>query len=162
MSEKPEWFQITEDEQSTLEPKAEKRNLFKILAVSLPLVIAGAVLVGATGEADDDENAPAINTTIPSSTSSNTSNASTESSNTDAGSNSAIVVSTITTSKSAGVSNPAAPNSNAPSVGKVGVGVPMPTGKGDDDGREGHREREGHKKSENHESGEHAFGGDDD
>ena len=143
MTEIPEWFKMTEGDQKPAEfaPKP-KRNLFKVAAITAPLLIVGAVVFGATGEAEEEENAPAFDTTLTTTSSSTT----------------AIPASTTTQqSSSTGVANPAA----AP-IGKPGVGVPMPSGKGeredddnhgffggddDDDeheGRERHHEEGGH------------------
>jgi hypothetical protein len=152
MTEKPDWFKISEADQkpSELAPRP-KNHLFRIAAVAVPLVLVGAIAVGANGEAEE-ENAPPIDTTLT--TSSNTSTTSGLTTATTSNKSSAGTVATSVQTKTStvvGVANPASANSKN---GK-GFGVPMPTGKGGDDGREGHI------KSENHESGEHSFGDDD-
>ena len=160
MSEKPEWFQITEGDQKPLEsvPKSKNR-LVKFAVFTAPLVLIGAVALGANEEFEDDEHAPAIDTTLSTSTNSTD----VVFSETNSKTSKTTLATSVNSIKPAavGIANPDSPNSNATSAGKVGVGVPMPTGKGGDDDREGHHEREGHAKSENHESGEHSFGDDD-
>lgn len=134
--EKPEWFKMTEGDQKPLEiaPKS-KNHLFKVAAFTAPLLIVGAIAVGAIGEAEEEENAPAFDTTLTTTSSSTTAipavnNASQQSSTSN------------TSPKFVTVANSAAPTLNSGS--KVGVGVPMPTGKGGDDEQEGHEKRDGH------------------
>ncbi len=119
MTEIPEWFKITEGDQKPAEfaPKP-KKHLFKVAAITTPLLIVGAVVFGATGEAEEDD-APAFNTTL--STSSNSITANTADTN-------GVAPRLITNNSptGVGVANPAA----AP-IGKPGVGVPMPSGEGE-------------------------------
>lgn len=119
MTETPEWFKITEGDQKPEEfaPKP-KKHLFKVAAITAPLLIVGAVVFGATGEAEEDD-APAFNTTL--STSSNSITANTADTN-------GVAPRLITNNSPSGVgvANPAA----AP-IGKPGVGVPMPSGEGE-------------------------------
>ena len=160
MSEKPEWFQITEGNQKPLESVPKPKNrLVKFAVFAAPLVLIGAVAVGANEEFEDDEHAPAINTTL--STSTNSTGAVFSGNTSKTSSNSVATSVNSIKPASVGITNPAESNSNATSAGKVGVGVPMPTGKGGDDDREGRHDREGHAKNENHESGENSFGDDD-
>jgi hypothetical protein len=141
MSEKPEWFKLTGEDQEPINKvgKTSKRNIFKIAAVAAPLIFVGAVVVGAAGEADDER--PAIDTTITSTNSGSANN------------DSVAPASTSTNNSPVGVANPAS-DSSVKSA-KKGVGVPKPSGKGEHEGREG---------GESGEGGEHDgfFGGDDD
>ncbi|MFM8447712.1 MAG: hypothetical protein ACKN92_06040, partial [Candidatus Nanopelagicaceae bacterium] len=105
-----------------------------------PLLLIGGAMVFAEGDESDD--APAMDTTIPTAT------VSSSTANTQANSSNSIKV-TQATSKSANsktvndVANPA-----------TGVGVPAPSSQGG----ERHEGREG----SHHEGGEHEFGEDDD
>jgi hypothetical protein len=148
MSEKPEWFKLTGEDQEPINNvgKTGKRNIFKIAAVAAPLILVGAVVVGAAGEADDDER-PAIDTTMPSATTVNSGSAQNE---------------TVAPASDKVNSKPTPVASK-----KVGVGVPAPSAKGGDDDHEGffgdddhqrgeHENREGHESREgHHEGGEH-------
>jgi hypothetical protein len=152
MSEKPEWFELTSDEQGPAKNagKSGKKNLIKLVAVAAPLILVGAVFVGANGEADDDHK-PAINTTIPTAT--NTTTATTVNSgsakNETVAPASGKVISTPTTSASA----------------KGGVGVPAPSAKGGDDDHEGffggddNHQRGEHDGREGHHDGDRDHGG---
>jgi hypothetical protein len=136
MTEIPEWFKMTEGDQKPAEfaPKP-KRNLFKVAAITAPLLIVGAVVFGATGEAEEEGSAPAINTTLTTTSSSTT----------------AIPASTTTQqSSSAGVANPP----SAP-IAKPGVGVPMPSGKGEREDDDNHGFFGGDDDDDEHEGREH-------
>ena len=144
MSETPEWFKMTEGDQKPAEiaPKP-KKHLFKVAAITAPLLIVGVVVFGATGEAEEEENAPAINTTL--STSSNSITANTA--------DAKIVAQGATsnnTPSGVGVANPAA----AP-IGKPGVGVPMPSGKGEREDDDNHGFFGGDDDDDEHEGREH-------
>lgn len=155
MTEIPEWFKITEGDQKPAEfaPKP-KKHLFKVAAITAPLLIVGAVVFGATGEAEEDD-APAINTTLT--TSSNSTTANTADTN-----GIAPGVTSNNSPSGVGVANPTLPNSNTGG----GVGVPAPSGKseheegehgffgGDDDDDE-HEGREHEGRERHHEGGEH-------
>ena len=145
MSEKPEWFEISEDGNEPNRPKNRenrehgekgKKNLYKFALLAAPLVLIGAVAGAASGE--DDDAKPAIDTTI---TSTNSGSANNES---------VAPASTSTNNSAVGVANPA--SGSSVKSAKKGVGVPKPSGKGEHEGREGG------------EGGEHDgfFGGDDD
>ena len=152
MSKKPEWFEMTANENQPAEPnvKSSKRSV-KIALFTVPLLLVGATMVFAEGEDGDD--APRMDTAIP-------------------------AAATVTNNSTASVKNAAPINQSAvsatvkdagavPAIAAVadpatkGVGVPKPTGGADDEGREGHEKREGHESRENHESGEHELGDDD-
>ena len=130
MSEKPEWFQITEGDEKP-EVKKSKRGFLKIAVVALPLVVVGAVAVGANGEEDD---APQLSPTI-------TSNASTGNETAQA---------SATTISKASVNSP-----KVSTISNPGIGIQPPKGGGDDDheGFEGgeHQRFDG----DNHEVREH-------
>ena len=141
MSEKPEWFQITEGDEKP-EVKKNKRGFLKIAAVALPLVVVGAVAVGANGEEDD---APQFSPTITSNAS--TSNATSQTSATT------ISKASVNSPKVSTISNPS--NTSLAAPAKPGIGVQPPKGGGDDDheGFEGgeHQRFDG----DNHEGREH-------
>jgi hypothetical protein len=142
MSEKPEWFEITEGDQKPAEIKP-KRSLLKIAAVALPLVVVGTFAVGANGEEDDAPNVPhSIE-----STNSSSSNASTQNDNTS------VAESPKTSTPSTKVTAVTNPITSTPE--KPGIGVQPPKGDGDDDheGFEGgeHKRFDG----DNHEGREH-------
>ena len=104
MSEKPEWFQITEGDEKP-EVKKSKKGFLKIAAVALPLVVVGAVAVGANGEEDD---APQFSPTITSNTS--TSNATAPTSATT------ISKSSVNSPKISTISNPSTTSPAAPAI----------------------------------------------
>jgi hypothetical protein len=140
MSEKPEWFQITEGDEKP-EAKQRKRGFLKIAAVALPLVVVGAVAVGANGEEDD---APQFSPTINSAAQNSTSTIA-KSSNTATNS---PKVSTISNPSATAPANPSGPSN-------PGNGVQPPKGGGNDD-HEGFDGREPKKfNGENHEGREH-------
>ena len=144
MSEKPEWFQITEGDEKP-EVKKNKRGFLKIAAVALPFVVVGAVAVGANGEEDD---APQFSPTITSNAS--TSNATLQTSATT------LTKASVNSPKVSTISNPSNTSPAAPAnPAKPGIGVQPPKGGGDDDheGFEGgeHQRFDG----DNHEGREH-------
>jgi hypothetical protein len=157
MSEKPEWFKLTDEEQppASANPKVGKR-FAKVALLTVPLVLAGGAMVFADGEDDDRPN---IDTTMTSTNSTSGVAAMTSSAN---------EIGSSGNTKSTGVSVKAeqviAPSTKAianPGSQK-GVGVPAPSGnKGDDDGDhqgffggddDEHEGREG----SHHERGEHS------
>lgn len=139
MGEKPEWFQITDEEQKPAAVKEikAKRKFLKVAAIALPLVVVGAVAVGANGEEDD---APQISTS------------SSISSETTATTDKTVATTTTATtaSKSAvGVSNPSTTTPAKPGAGiqepsKIGGDDHEGFGDGDHEGRENHQERGDH------------------
>ncbi|MBU6263615.1 MAG: hypothetical protein KGM39_02435 [Actinomycetales bacterium] len=145
MSEKPEWFQITEGDEKP-EAKKSKRGFLKIAAVALPLVVVGAVAVGANGEED---HVPKFSPTITSNTS--TSNLTSQASATTT-SKVSINSTTVSTISNPSTTSPANP-------GKPGIGVQPPKGGGDDDHEGfdgGERKRfdgDNHEGRENHREG---------
>ena len=150
MSNKPEWFELADKEPTPNDaPKFKStKRLAKIALLTAPLLIIGGALVFAEGDEGDD--APQVDTTIPTAT--------VNSSATTTQSNSATVIKVsqastkkVSTNTSSGVTNPA---TNNPATG---VGVPAPSGRGGEE----HEGREGHERP-HHEGGEHEFGGDDD
>ena len=150
MSEKPEWFEMAAEEKTPSQPGPKKiKRVAKIALLTVPLLLVGGAMVFAEGDESDD--APAMDTTIPTAT------VSSSTTNTQANSSNSIKV-TQATSKSAisktvsDVANPA--TNNVPENPANGVGVPAPSGRGG----EGHEGRE----RPHHESGEHEFAGDDD
>jgi hypothetical protein len=138
MSEKPEWFQITEGDEKP-EVKRSKRGFLKIAAVALPLVVVGAVAVGANGEEDD---APQFSPAITSNAS--TSNATSQTSATT------FSKASTTSPKISTISNPSNTSPKNPSIG-----VQPPKG-GEDDDHEGFEGGE-HQRfdGDNHEGREH-------
>ena len=162
MSEKPDWFKLTEEESSTELPSPKvSRRFAKLALLTVPLVLAGGAMVFAEGEDDDRPN---IDTTITSTaigsgevSNSTTSNVSGKSSNLNSASNTVATEQVIANSNKS-VANPAPA---APGAQK-GAGVPAPSGnKGDDDGDhqgffggDDDDEHEGRERS-HHERGEH-------
>ena len=138
MTETPEWFELTKNDErpSSDEPKKSKKRFSRVLAFALPLVIVGGTMVLAEsgGEAED---------LPPTAVAQTTSDATNQ--NSDANSN----TQSATTATVASVANSVAPT-------KQGVGVPKPQG-GE---REGHEGREGHESGE-HQGGEYEGGEDD-
>ena len=152
MSEKPEWFELSESDQQPEAPRAKSnKRLLKVALFTAPLLLVGGAMVFAEGEGDDDDR-PNIDTTI---TSTNAGSAGTS-------------AATASDQKSTGnsVVNPV-PAAPAAPAAKKGVGVAAPgtnKGPGDDDGDhqgffggddddEG-REHEG-REGGHHERGEH-------
>lgn len=144
MSEKPEWFQITEGDEKP-EAKKSKRGFLMIAAVALPLVVVGAVAVGANGEEDD---APQFSPKITSNVSTSNATAQTGTTSIAKSSNNPSKVSTISNPSNGSPANPANP-------ANPGIGVQPPKGGGDDD-HEGFDGGE-HKRfdGDNHEGREH-------
>lgn len=137
MSEKPEWFQLTGDDETPKQPitKSKKRFL-KVALFTAPLLLIGGAMVFADGH--DEEERPNIDTTISSATTSTSSNST---SATQSSSKAKTNESSVTK-----VATAPAKSITAPAAAPKGVGVPAPSAKGDDDreGFEGDREhREG-------------------
>ena len=166
MSEKPEWFEMASEDPKPTEPKLKsKKRIVKIALLTAPLLLVGGAMVFAEG--DDSDDAPKMDTTIPTATVANStgSNSSISSTNStavvqnasisNATSNTKKISTNAKSNSNVGVVNPATTNSG------TGVGVPKPTGRGDDEGREGHEGGE-RPHGEGHEGGEHEFGDDDD
>ena len=152
MSNKPEWFELADKEPTPNgAPKFKStKRLAKIALLTAPLLIIGGALVFAEGDEGDD--APKMDTTIPtatvnSATTANQSNASTSIKVSQASSKN------LTANTSGDVANPATNNPTTSKSG-TGVGVPAPSGRGGE-------EHEGRERP-HHEGGEHEFGGDDD
>ena len=125
MSEKPEWFQITESDEKP-EAKKSKRSFLKIAAVALPLVVVGAVAVGANGEEDD---APQFSPTITSNASTSNAISQTSATTISKASVNSPKISTISNPSNTSPANPASPANPS----KPGIGVQPPKGGGDDD-----------------------------
>jgi len=152
MTEKPEWFELTGDDQkphvnNSVTRTAPKNRLIRILAVAIPLVIVGSAMVFAEGGSEAEE--PPSNSVTQNSIASDNStvsdnNLKVNSSTVDAPNQTTNTTNTINTTKTTKTT-------------KKGIGVPAPTGRsGDREGRE-HEGREGG------EHGEHdGFEGDDD
>ena len=151
MSNKPEWFELADEEPTSndaLKFKSTKR-MAKIALLTAPLLIIGGALVFAEGDESDD--APKMDTTIPTATVNSSTN--TGQSNTAT----SIKVSQASTknvsaSTSGGVTSPAT-NNPTTSNKATGVGVPAPSGRGGE-------EHEGRERP-HHEGGENEFGEDD-
>ena len=151
MSNKPEWFELADKEPTPNNaPKFKStKRMAKIALLTAPLLIIGGALVFAEGDESDD--APKMDTTIPT--------ASVNSSTNTGQSNSATSVKVsqastknLTANTSSGVTDPAA-NLPATNNSKKGVGVPAPSGRGGE-------EHEGRERP-HHEGGENEFGEDD-
>jgi hypothetical protein len=115
MSEKPEWFQLTDGDQKP-EPEARRasKRFVKIAAFTAPLLLVGGAMVFADGH--DEEEQPNIDTTISTSTSTSTVS--------DATTNSNAVASKST------FANPSA----SKSAGVVAPGTQQGPGDGDHEG----------------------------
>lgn len=141
MSEKPEWFQITEGDEKP-DVKKSKSGFLKIAAVALPLVVVGAVAVGANGEEDD---APQFSPTITANASTSNATAQTSATTNTKASINSPKVSTIANPSTTSPANPAKP----------GIGVQPPKGGGEND----HEGFEGGERQrfdgDNHEGREH-------
>ena len=162
MSNKPEWFELAGEEPKLNSPESaptvkskvkSKKRFAKIALLTAPLLLVGGAMVFA--EDDEGDDAPQVDTTIPTAT--------VNSSTTTTQSNSATVIKVsqastkkVSTNTSSGVTK-AETNNPASNNPATGVGVPAPSGRGG----EGHEGREGHERP-HHEGGEHEFGGDDD
>ena len=151
MSEKPEWFEMTEGEQKPAEVAAKSnKRLLKLALFTAPLVLVGGAMVFADGNGPDD--APNINTTIPSSTSSAIAANTAISTSTKTVASKSITAKQSSDRSSTSIA-PSSPNANP----SKGTGIQAPSGNGDD-GHEGFGgEREHHEggEREHHEGGEH-------
>ena len=157
MSEKPEWFEMASEDPKPSEPKLKsKKRIVKIALLTAPLLLVGGAMVFAEG--DDSDDAPKMDTTIPTATAANSTSSTSSTNSTAVVQNASTSNTTSNSQKSStntksknnvGVVNPATNNSG------TGVGVPKPTGRSDDEVRE-------RPHGEGHEGGEHEFGGDDD
>ena len=153
MTETPEWFELTNNEENSSsnkpnKPKNPKKRIAKVLAFTVPLLIVGGAMVFAEGEGESDDMPPAP--VIQTTTDASNQNSDQGATGTDSGNTSSSTTTksaNSTTAKAAGVANPATTS------GK-GVGVPKPKGGGEHEGREGHEGGE-------HEGGEHEGGEDD-
>ena len=142
MSEKPEWFELAGEDQTPEQPVVKsKKRLLKLAAFTAPLVLVGGAMVFADGNGPDD--APNINTTIPSSTSS-TAAAKTATSNSTNTAASKSITAQQSSEKGSAPSAPAAPSVAA----SKGAGVQAPSGKGGDDHEGFDGEREHHEDGE--------------
>lgn len=144
MSEKPEWFQLTDGDQKP-EPttaRASKRFV-KVAAFTAPLLLVGGAMVFADGH-DEDER-PKIDTTISTSTSQGSNNSESQST---------PQIKKASTSNNGVISNQAI---NSPSSAPKSPGISAPSGNGDDDheGFGGEREHHDGVEREHRERGEH-------
>ncbi len=111
MSEKPEWFKITEEDEKPIE-KSSKKGLLTVFSVALPLVIAGAVAVNAN---DEKQSGSAPTEEI------------------------VTTASTMVSDQSAGLVQTAAVVGNTPVAKSVGVPLPTAPNGGEKDGHDGLR-----------------------
>lgn len=137
MSEKPEWFQLTDGDQKP-EPEAKRasKRFVKIAAFTAPLLLVGGAMVFADGEESDDR--PNINTTLSSGT------GTTASVSSDEHPTESAPAVQISNPKTAAVNAPSAASPS--SIASKGPGIQAPSGQGGDDhdGFSGEREhREG-------------------
>lgn len=158
MSNKPEWFELAGEEPKpnspATEPKVKSKKRFaKIALLTAPLLLVGGAMVFAEDEGGDD--APKMDTTIPTATVNNATTLNQSNSATSVKVSQASAKN-VTANSSVGVTNPATSNSTTNNPG-TGVGVPAPSGRGGEE----HEGREGHERP-HHEGGEHEFGEDDD
>ena len=133
MSEKPEWFELSDEEpkpQSDGVNKKSKKRFVKIALFTAPLLLIGGAMVFAEGGNENDDVPAGVGTLSPAT------------STTDANSNS---------SNSSTLNGSTSSNSSTGSKSVKGVGVPKPSGGGEHEGGEGG----------GHEGGE-GFGGEDD
>lgn len=136
MSEKPEWFKLTEgDEKPEIAPVSSSKRFAKLALFTLPLMLVGGAMVFADGEEGDDR--PNIDTTITSTVSTASAVANSEAPKHNVN---AVKISQPST---AVVSAPsvAAPNANK------GLGVPAPSAnrEDEDDAHEGFGEEREHR-----------------
>lgn len=151
MSNKPEWFELADKEPTpngASKFKSTKR-LAKIALLSAPLLIIGGALVFAEGDEGDD--APKMDTTIPTATVNSSTNTGQSNSATSI-KVSQTSIKNVSASASGGVTSPAT-NNPTTSNKATGVGVPAPSGRGGE-------EHEGRERP-HHEGGENEFGEDD-
>ena len=151
MSNKPEWFELADEEPTPNDaPKFKStKRMAKIALLTAPLLIIGGALVFADGDESDD--APKMDTTIPTATVNSSTNTGQSNSATSVKVSQASTKN-LTTNTSSGVTDPAA-NLPATNNSKKGVGVPAPSGRGGE-------EHEGRERP-HHEGGENEFGEDD-
>ena len=151
MSNKPEWFELADEEPTPNDaPKFKStKRMAKIALLTAPLLIIGGALVFAEGDESDD--APKMDTTIPSATVNSSTNTGQSNSATSV-KVSQTSTKNLTANTSSGVTDPAA-NLPATNNSKKGVGVPAPSGRGGE-------EHEGRERP-HHEGGENEFGEDD-
>ena len=121
MSDKPEWFELSESDQQPEAPRFKSnKRILKIALVTAPLLLVGGAIVFAAGEGDDDDR-PNIDTTI-----SSTNNGSNQISNSASSSGS--------TEKTIAISNKTvAKPAQKPSKIHKGVGVPAPKANNDEE-----------------------------
>ena len=124
MSEKPEWFKLTEGEENPEIATVNTGKRFAMLALfTLPLMLVGGAMVFANGDEGDDR--PNIDTTITSTVSTASTVANSEAPKHNAN---AVKISTPTAAV-VNATEIATPNANK------GAGVPAPSAnRGDDDG----------------------------
>ena len=151
MSNKPEWFELADEEPTPNDaPKFKStKRMAKIALLTAPLLIIGGALVFAEGDESDD--APKMDTTIPTATLKSSTNTGQSNSATSVKVSQASTKN-LTANTSSGVTDPAA-NLPATNNSKKGVGVPAPSGRGGE-------EHEGRERP-HHEGGENEFGEDD-
>ena len=151
MSNKPEWFELADEEPtSNNAPKFKStKRMAKIALLTAPLLIIGGALVFAEGDESDD--APKMDTTIPTATVNSSTNTGQSNSATSVKVSQASTKN-LTANTSSVVTDPAA-NLPATNNSKKGVGVPAPSGRGGE-------EHEGRERP-HHEGGETEFGEDD-
>lgn len=140
MSEKPEWFEMTEGDQmpEPIRTSASKRFI-KVAAFTAPLLLVGGAMVFADGHEEDER--PNIDTTI------STSTTATQSSTNSAGEVNPEIK----------VANNSAKPVNAPAIAPKSPGLSAPSAKDDDD-HEGFGEEREHndgEEREHRERGEH-------
>ena len=127
MSEKPEWFELAGEEHAPEQPVIKsKKRLLKLAVFTAPLVLVGGAMVFADGNGPDD--APNINTSIPSASASTT----TANKATSTSTNTAASKSITAQQSSDKTSAPTAPSAPSAAASK-GLGVQPPSGKGGDD-----------------------------
>jgi len=151
MSNKPEWFELADKEPTPNNaPKFKStKRMAKIALLTAPLLIIGGALVFAEGDESDD--APKMDTTIPTATLKSSTNTGQSNSATSVKVSQASTKN-LTANTSSGITDPAA-NLPATNNSKKGVGVPAPSGRGGE-------EHEGRERP-HHEGGENEFGEDD-
>ena len=165
MSERPEWFELTEgDKRSNSNKQKPSRNIFiRALAIGVPLVIVGSAMVFAEGDSEAEE--------IPQSAVVQSTQSTTATAAADSQSDSNSLINSDNTSGNSSNDNsgnsvnsasaPKNPTFTDPNSNK-GLGVPAPSGNREDsdehegrehEGREGgeHREREGREGREHRE-----------
>ena len=77
MSEKPEWFEMAAEDPTPTEPKLKlKKRIAKIAMFTAPLLLVGGAMVFAEG--DDNDDAPKMDTAIPTATVASSTNSTAE------------------------------------------------------------------------------------